>query len=108
MPSCKSFSHYEVFPGAPRGGRSTAHSLSRGVSSYCGVPGNVKADTLACHADSFSHPKSFYSIKNLIKRSIKARTQEDLYNRVSHKFWRNAILNLRNSPRRRIPPSHRT
>ncbi|GFW32166.1 hypothetical protein TNCV_2601921 [Trichonephila clavipes] len=47
-------------------------------------------------------PMSFYSIKNLIKRSIKARSQEDLYNRVSHKSWRNAILNLRNGPRRRV------
>ncbi|GFY66306.1 hypothetical protein TNIN_376521 [Trichonephila inaurata madagascariensis] len=42
---------------------------------------------------------SFYPIKNLIKRSVKARAQED-YNRVSHKSWRNAILNLRNGPRR--------
>ncbi|GFW87519.1 hypothetical protein TNCV_1301641 [Trichonephila clavipes] len=34
--------------------------------------------------------------------SIKARAQEDFYNHVSHKSWRNAILNLRNDPRRRV------
>ncbi|GFV82388.1 hypothetical protein TNCV_643491, partial [Trichonephila clavipes] len=34
--------------------------------------------------------------------SIKARAQEDFYNHVSHKAWRNAILNLRNDPRRRV------
>ncbi|GFW30509.1 uncharacterized protein TNCV_454471 [Trichonephila clavipes] len=41
-------------------------------------------------------PISFYSIRNLIKRFIKARAQEDLYNRASLKSWRNAILNLHN------------
>ncbi|GFT52438.1 hypothetical protein TNCV_502641 [Trichonephila clavipes] len=43
---------------------------------------------------------SFYSIK-IIERSIKVRAQGDLYNRVTHKSWRNAILNLRNDPRSR-------
>ncbi|GFY58192.1 hypothetical protein TNIN_478591 [Trichonephila inaurata madagascariensis] len=42
-----------------------------------------------------------HSIKNLIKRSIKAHSQEDLYNRVSHTSWKNAILNLCNGLRRR-------
>ncbi|GFX11439.1 hypothetical protein TNCV_2818731 [Trichonephila clavipes] len=35
-------------------------------------------------------------------RSIKARAQEDFYNHVSHKSWRNAILNLRNVSRHRV------
>ncbi|GFU67255.1 hypothetical protein TNCV_4130091 [Trichonephila clavipes] len=44
---------------------------------------------------------SFYSIKNLIERSITVRAEEDLYNRVFHKSKRNAILNLCNGARRR-------
>ncbi|GFW35003.1 transposable element Tc1 transposase [Trichonephila clavipes] len=44
---------------------------------------------------------SFHSIKNIIKRPIKVRGQEDLYNRVFHKSWKNAILNLSNVSRRR-------
>ncbi|GFT38073.1 hypothetical protein TNCV_4103111 [Trichonephila clavipes] len=45
---------------------------------------------------------SFYFIKNLIKRSLEARAQKDLYNRVFQKSWRNAILNWRNGPWRRV------
>ncbi|GFS45412.1 hypothetical protein TNIN_67641 [Trichonephila inaurata madagascariensis] len=52
--------------------------------------------------EKVSRPKSFYSIKKLIKRSIKACAQEDVYNRVSHKSWRKAILNLRNGPKPRV------
>ncbi|GFW86443.1 DUF4817 domain-containing protein [Trichonephila clavipes] len=44
---------------------------------------------------------SFYSIKTLIKRSIKGPAQEDRYNSVSLKPWKNAIRNMRNGPRRR-------
>ncbi|GFT60040.1 hypothetical protein TNCV_2687191 [Trichonephila clavipes] len=48
-----------------------------------------------------SRSTSFYSIKNLVKRSIKGHAGEDLYNRVSHKSWWNAILKLDNGSRRR-------
>ncbi|GFY76311.1 hypothetical protein TNIN_86981 [Trichonephila inaurata madagascariensis] len=67
--------------------------------------GNEKADFLAKKGVLFmqkvSCSLSFHSIKNLIKRSIKARALKDICNRVSHKSWWNTILNLRNGPRRR-------
>ncbi|GFT16331.1 hypothetical protein TNCV_2488831 [Trichonephila clavipes] len=77
------------------------------VPAHCGVQSNEKADILAengvfYYAKNFSRPMSFYSINNLIKRSIEARAQEDLYNLCSHKSWKNAILNLRNVSRRRL------
>ncbi|GFV85835.1 hypothetical protein TNCV_2004551 [Trichonephila clavipes] len=87
------------------------------VPAYCRVPGNEKADLLAKNGvlvmQKVTHPMSFYSIKNPIKRSIKARVQKEIYNRVPHMSWWNAVLNLRNGSRRRavvelIPPSHRT
>ncbi|GFX86728.1 RNase H domain-containing protein [Trichonephila clavipes] len=75
------------------------------VPAHCGIPGDEKDGFLAKKgalvAQKVSRPLSFHLIKNMIKRSIKARAQEDLYNRVSHKSWWNAILNLRKCPRRR-------
>ncbi|GFX90970.1 transposable element Tcb2 transposase [Trichonephila clavipes] len=52
------------------------------VPADCGVPDNEKADFLAT-------------------KSIKAPSQEDLYNRASLKIWSHAILNLLNGPRHR-------
>ncbi|GFW03167.1 RNase H domain-containing protein [Trichonephila clavipes] len=61
------------------------------VPTHCGIPGNEKADFLTKKGvlvmQKVSRPLSFHSIKNLIKRSIKAHAQEDFYYRVSHKSW---------------------
>ncbi|GFX86244.1 hypothetical protein TNCV_2561261 [Trichonephila clavipes] len=57
----------------------------QGVSAHCGVPGNEKVDFLANKGVLITQkvfcPVAFYSIKNLIKRPIKAPAHEDL---VSH------------------------
>ncbi|GFV86964.1 RNase H domain-containing protein [Trichonephila clavipes] len=75
------------------------------VPPHCGVPGNEKADFLATKGafimQKISYPMFFHAIKNLIKRSIKACAQEDLYNDVSNKPRKNTILNLHNGTSRR-------
>ncbi|GFS56288.1 hypothetical protein TNCV_2769511 [Trichonephila clavipes] len=76
------------------------------VPAHCRVPGNEKGDFLADNGaltmQKIYRPVSFYSCKNLIKKSIKAHSQEDLYNRVSFQSWKNSILNLRNVSRHRV------
>ncbi|GFY74430.1 RNase H domain-containing protein [Trichonephila inaurata madagascariensis] len=69
------------------------------VPANCGVPGNQKADSMAKKGVLVMQKVSrsvSYSIKILIKRSIKPRAQEHFSNHVSY-----TILNLRNGPRRR-------
>ncbi|XP_035216427.1 uncharacterized protein LOC118189855 [Stegodyphus dumicola] len=47
---------------------------------------------------NISHPLSFHTVRDLIKRSFKVRAKED---HVSHKSWKNAVPNLCNGPRLR-------
>ncbi|GFY47915.1 hypothetical protein TNIN_232041 [Trichonephila inaurata madagascariensis] len=79
--------------------------ILQGVPAQCGVTGNDKDDFLAKKGVLVTHKvsssTSFYSIKNLTKRSTECRDQEDIKNCVSHKSWRNVILNLSIGPRRR-------
>ncbi|GFV55239.1 transposable element Tc1 transposase [Trichonephila clavipes] len=76
------------------------------VLAHYRVLSNTKADLLAKRGalvmQKISRPMFFYSVKNLIKISIKARDQKDFYNCVSQKSWRNAILNLPNGQRQSV------
>ncbi|XP_035232368.1 uncharacterized protein LOC118204154 [Stegodyphus dumicola] len=75
------------------------------VPAHCGITHNEKADFLAKKGalvmQNTFHPLPLHTVRDLIKRSIKVRAQKDLYHRVSHKSWKNAIPNLYNGPRRR-------
>ncbi|GFS65292.1 hypothetical protein TNIN_257711 [Trichonephila inaurata madagascariensis] len=68
--------------------------LLQWISIQYKVPSSKKADFLAKKYDfilkKIYHPMPFHSTKNLIKGFIKARAQEDLFNRVSHKSSSNA------------------
>ncbi|GFT52906.1 hypothetical protein TNCV_1460141 [Trichonephila clavipes] len=78
---------------SPSGGSCPLWSSGNGNDDF-----QAKKGVLVTHKVSRIMP--FYFIKNLTKRSIECRDQEDLYNRVSRKSWRNALLNLSNGPRR--------
>ncbi|GFY56962.1 hypothetical protein TNIN_326971 [Trichonephila inaurata madagascariensis] len=99
------FLHLELAKAVPRTIHDYSHSTSVAPIDD-GIRGNEKADFLAEQGVLFMQkvprPLSFHSIKNLIKRSIKARAKEDLYNRVSHNFIQECYPEFAIWPRRRV------